>query len=162
MTKALIHCGYCEKTGDFLADGFEQIVLKYEEGYDWTGRLEVVCKSCAEKFRSGEITQTPDGLDVFPPEMRLAVVQAWQFANDEVSMSDLWKKKFAEGTRWVKDAERVARETEERRKLNALLVERIGMTLHQLRKKRFLEALNGADPVLKVFAYIFRGKDYGE
>jgi hypothetical protein len=162
MSITLVKCCYCSATGDFLKDEFEQVVLRYEEGYDWTGRLEVVCKDCAAKFKEGKITTSPEGDEILPLKDRLAVVLAWQYANDEPSTGEMWKKKYPEGTRWVKDLERVKREAEERRKMNELLVERVGMTLSQIKEKRFQEARYGKDPVLRVFACMFGGRNYGD
>jgi hypothetical protein len=162
MNVALVKCCYCSATGDFLKDRFEQIVLKYEEGYDWTGRLEVVCGDCAKKYREDAILTTPEGEGILPVKDRLAVVLAWQFANDEPSTGEMWKKKYPEGERWDKDLERVKREAAERRRVDELLVERVGMTLSQIKRKRFLEARYGEDPILRVFSCMFGGRNYGE
>jgi len=162
MSVVIVACEFCERKGDFFEEGFEQVVIRYEAGYDWTGELAFACKSCAKKFRNGELFVTKAGEELQPAEERAAVVLAWQYANDEPSTGEMWKKKYSEGTRWVKDSERVQREAEERRRLNALLLERTGMTLHQLKRKRFLEARYGSDPFLRFFAYLFGGRNYGE
>jgi hypothetical protein len=113
-------CEFCKQEGDFLNDRFEQLVIRLEEGYDWTGDLALACSSCTRKYKEDLLKTTQDGREVASKAKRERIAQGFASANPAAANTFTpWKPRLGEGERWVEAEKKMLQDRADRAELRS-------------------------------------------
>ncbi len=134
---SIVTCEFCETSGDFFLEEFDQVVLQFEKTQDWDGELALACKRCARRYRKGLELTTSDGRVGLPPETIDRISICFQFANSDplFGVYLLGKPKYREGQRWI-EADRIrVIEKQIQKEFEDVFFKAHGMSLQEWRKR---------------------------
>lgn len=128
-----VTCAFCGEKGDFFADDFRQVVMRFENGTDWQGDFALACYMCSIRYRRGRVLVTEDGRTGITPEETDRVATCFKHANEDplFKVYLLGKPHYGEGQRWVKTDETRELEKQIRQKLEEEFKSRTGKTIAQ-------------------------------
>lgn len=140
-TDAVVSCEFCGAEGRFVADGFEQVIIRFERNTDWNGDFANACSDCARSYRSGRSLQTLDGRIGVTPGERRRVALCYFHANDDplFKVYLLGKPHYGEGARWIETDRAREYEKKLKQQLEEEFFERHGKTIKEWEEEKVTE-----------------------